>query len=156
RVTRIEHAAGRVEAVTGLAGQAAFEIRCDAAVLAAGVWSEEVAALTAPLGLRPVKGQLVRLIGPELVRHIVRSPEVYVVPRRGGELLVGATMEEQGFDAMPTAGAVLDLLREAWRGFPGGFHLGPPPGSGGFLPPGPGHPPLLRAPPRPGLHVAPG
>ena len=53
------------------------------------------------LGLRPVKGQLVRLGGPELVRHVVRSPDVYLVPRRGGELLVGATMEEQGFDARP-------------------------------------------------------
>ncbi len=41
---------------------------------------------------------------PELIRHVVRSPDVYLVPRRGGELLVGATMEEQGLDARPKAG----------------------------------------------------
>src|SRR5262249_37245197 len=156
RVTRIEHAAGRVEAVTGLAGQAAFEIRCDAAVLAAGVWSEEVAALTAPLGFRPVKGQLVRLIGPELGRHIVRSPDVYLVPRRGGGLLGGAAVEEQGRDAMATAGAVLDLLREAWRLLPAIYDLALTEVSVGFRPAVRDHLPVIGASSPRGLYVATG
>jgi glycine oxidase len=43
---------------------------------------------------------------------------VYVVPRPDGRVLVGATLEEQGFDLSVTAGAVLDLLREAYRVLP--------------------------------------
>ncbi|HKQ62282.1 MAG TPA: FAD-dependent oxidoreductase, partial [Candidatus Polarisedimenticolaceae bacterium] len=61
--------------------------------------------------LRPLKGQLVRLRGPRLLHHLVRTPDVYLVARADGELLVGATMEEQGYDLRPTAGAVLELLR---------------------------------------------
>ena len=112
-------ARGEVEAVSGMVGDAPSACAAEVVVLAGGVWSEDVAGPVPELGLRPVKGQLVRLAGPELVRHVVRSPDVYLVPRRGGELLVGATMEEQGFDALPRAGAVLDLLREAWRLLPG-------------------------------------
>ena len=57
-------------------------------------------------GLRPVKGQLLRLRGPRLLTRVIRTPEVYLVPREDGELLVGATMEEMGFDLTSTAGAV--------------------------------------------------
>jgi glycine oxidase len=154
RATRIEHSAGAVAAVTGLTDRGPFEIRADVVILAAGVWSEEVASPTPPLGLRPVKGQLVRLSGPELVRHIVRSPDVYLVPRRGGELLVGATMEEQGLDAMPTAGAVLDLLREAWRLLPAIYDLALAEVSVGFRPVVRDHRPVIGATGTRGLYVA--
>jgi len=156
RATRVEHVAGRVRAVTGLTGRAPFEIRAELVVLAAGVWSEEVAAPTPALGLRPVKGQLVRLAGPELVRHVVRSPDVYLVPRRGGELLVGATMEEQGLDAMPTAGAVLHLLREAWRLLPAVYDLALTEVSVGFRPAVRDHRPVIGATSTQGLYVATG
>jgi glycine oxidase len=69
--------------------------------------------------LRPVKGQILRLRGATLLHHVVRTPDVYLVPRVDGELVVGATMEERGFDPDVTAGATLDLLREAWRVLPG-------------------------------------
>jgi glycine oxidase len=156
RATRVEHVAGRVEAVTGLTGRGAFEVHAEVVVLAAGVWSEDVTAPTPALGLRPVKGQLVRLAGPELVRHIVRSPDVYLVPRRGGELLVGATMEEQGLDAMPTAGAVLDLLREAWRLLPAVYDLALTEVSVGFRPAVRDHRPVIGATGTRGLYVATG
>jgi glycine oxidase len=129
--------------VLGGAGGAPFRIACDVAVLAAGVWSGDVEAPVPPLGLRPVKGQLVRLAGPELVQHVVRTPEVYLVPRRGGELLIGATMEEQGLDALPTAGAVLDLLREAWRVLPGVYDLAVTELSVGFRPAVRDHRPVI-------------
>jgi len=93
-------------------------------VLAAGAWSCE--AIRSPLtgaGVRPVKGQLLRLRGARLLRHVIRHPEVYLVPRSDGELLVGATMEEQGFDVTPTAGAVHDLLRKASIVLPGLYDL---------------------------------
>ena len=156
RVTRIDDAAGRVEAVEGVAGGQAFRVGCETAVLAAGVWSGEIAASVPRLGLRPVKGQLVRLTGPELVRHVVRTPDVYLVPRRGGELLVGATMEEQGLDALPTAGATLDLLREAWRVLPGVYDLSVTELSVGFRPVVRDHRPVIGAAATRGLYVATG
>jgi glycine oxidase len=155
-VTRIDHGGGRVEAVLGGAGGAPFRIACDVAVLAAGVWSGDVEAPVPPLGLRPVKGQLVRLAGPELVQHVVRTPEVYLVPRRGGELLIGATMEEQGLDALPTAGAVLDLLREAWRVLPGVYDLAVTELSVGFRPAVRDHRPVIGPAATRGLFVATG
>jgi len=156
RAARIDHAAGRVDGVSGVAGGTAFRVACDVAVLAAGVWSGEVEAPVPPLGLRPVKGQLVRLAGPELVRHVVRSPDVYLVPRRGGELLVGATMEEQGLDTLPTAGAVLDLLREAWRVLPGVYDLAVTELSVGFRPAVRDHLPVIGGTATRGLYVATG
>ena len=145
RVSRVDDAAGPRLGVSGDAGGTAFRVACDVAVLAAGVWSGDVDAPLPPLGLRPVKGQLVRLGGPELLRHVVRSPDVYLVPRRGGELLVGATMEEQGLDALPTAGAVLDLLREAWRILPGLYDLAVTELSVGFRPAVRDHRPVIGA-----------
>jgi len=100
-----------------------FEYRADRVVLAAGSWSEEISLPIDRPGLRPVKGQLVRLRGVPLVRHMLRTPEVYLVPRATGELLIGATAEEMGFDVEPTAGAVLDLLRHAWELLPGIYDL---------------------------------
>src|SRR3546814_1238450 len=49
---------------------------------------------------------------------LIRTPDVYIVPRADGELVVGASMEDQGFDGRSTAGAVYDLLREARRALP--------------------------------------
>ena len=80
-------------------------------LLAGGVWSGDVwPSAAGPLPLRPVKGQILRLRGPGLARHVLRTPDVYLVPREEGELVVGATSEEQGFDTTITAWAVMDLL----------------------------------------------
>lgn len=89
-------------------------------VLASGHASNEAIPGASPgLPLRPVKGQVVRLRGETLLRHVVRTPEVYLVPRAEGELFVGATQEEVGLDASPTAGAVFELLRAAHAVLPG-------------------------------------
>jgi glycine oxidase len=93
-------------------------------VLAAGAWS--TSGIRSPLsgiGLRPVKGQLVRVRGTRLLTRVVRTPRIYLIPREDGELLLGATMEEMGFDAEPTAGAVFDLLRHAREALPGIYEL---------------------------------
>jgi glycine oxidase len=76
------------------------------------------------LPVRPVKGQLLRLRGPEpLITHVVRGValgrHVYLVPRADGELVVGASEEERGADTTVTAGGVLDLLRPAADLLPG-------------------------------------
>ena len=90
------------------------------------------------------------------IHHVVRSPDVYLVPRRGGELLVGATMEEQGLDTRPMAGAVLDLLREAWRLLPGVYDLAVSELSVGFRPALRDHLPVIGAAAVRGLYVATG
>jgi glycine oxidase len=53
-----------------------------------------------------------------LLRHVVRAPKIYLVPRLDGRLIVGATVEEAGFNSELTAGAVLALLEAAWRALP--------------------------------------
>lgn len=92
-------------------------------LVAAGSWSHEVLPELSDLPLRPVKGQLLRLHGEVLIDRMVRTPDVYLVPRDNGELVVGASSEEQGFDETATAGLVMDLLYEAWRALPGIYEL---------------------------------
>ena len=87
-------------------------------LLAAGCWSAGLEGVPADLvpPVRPVKGQLLHLRGPQeapVCRHNVRGLDVYVVPRGDGRVVVGATVEERGFDATVTVRAVHDLLRAA-------------------------------------------
>lgn len=89
-------------------------------LLAAGARISELAPEgTAPV--RPVKGEVVRLRarpGEEPCERIIASERVYVVPRASGEVVVGATVEDRGFDTRVTAGGVHELLREAYRAVP--------------------------------------
>ncbi|TMJ27733.1 MAG: glycine oxidase ThiO [Alphaproteobacteria bacterium] len=99
------------------------EHRGDTVVLAAGAWSRGIEGLPSALRppVRPVKGQMIALqMDPAapLVTHVVWGPKVYMTPRLDGRLILGATVEEKGFDATITAGAVLALLEAAWRVFP--------------------------------------
>ena len=72
--------------------------------------------------MRPVKGQILELRAPATAsracERIVASERVYLVPRADGRLIVGATVEERGFDTAVTAGGVHELLREAYRLLP--------------------------------------
>jgi glycine oxidase len=63
----------------------------------AGAWAGE---LTPPLPTRPVKGQLLSVVGVprNLLQHVIRTPDVYLVPRSDGRIVIGATVEEAGFD----------------------------------------------------------
>ncbi len=100
------------------AGGARFErVEAELTVVAAGAHSNE-ACPELHLPLRPVRGQVVRLRGAPLVDHVLRTEEVYVVPRGDGRLFLGASSEEVGFDPRPRAGVVFDLLREAARVLP--------------------------------------
>jgi len=97
-------------------------------VIAAGCWSSAVGGLPHALrgAVRPVKGQLLRLRHPasmppvitRTIRATVRGTDIYLVPRAGGELIVGATQEERGPDQTVTAGAVHDLLHDAMSVLP--------------------------------------
>jgi glycine oxidase len=109
---------GRVRGVA-VAGGTVISTR--QAVIAAGCWSAQIAGV--PEGalprVRPVKGQTLRLRlpGTQRLQHVVRASvkgsAVYLVPRSDGGIVVGASLEERGFDREPRAGAVYELLRDA-------------------------------------------
>ncbi len=96
-----------------------------AVVLCAGAASATIEGVPREVrrALRPVKGQILRLRPPEpqsapLLNRIVVTEDVYLVPRKHGELVVGATVEEHG-DTLVTAGGVFELLRAAQEVLPG-------------------------------------
>jgi len=97
-------------------------VPADFVVLAAGAWSPQIGGLDAiRLFVRPVKGQMLALrMDPAapLLRHVVWTKQVYLVPRGDGRLIVGGTVEERGFDDRLTAGGMLALLEGAWRALP--------------------------------------
>jgi glycine oxidase len=99
------------------------ELRADTVVLASGAWSGATQWLPerARPSVRPVKGQVLELRSRDEeppARHILASERVYLVPRADGRLVVGATVEEMGYDTAVTAGGVHELLREAYRLLP--------------------------------------
>ncbi len=89
-------------------------------VVSAGCWSgglDWIPPESRP-PVRPVKGEILTLRGPAgepVCEGIVAGDRVYMVPRADGRLIVGATVEERGFDTTVTAGGVHELLREAYR-----------------------------------------
>jgi glycine oxidase len=78
----------------------------------AGAWSGQIAPLAFPT--RPVKGQMLCLLSPrrELLKHVIRTPEVYLIPRSDGRIVVGSTLEEAGFDKR-TDVSTIQRLRQA-------------------------------------------
>ena len=106
--------------VTGVVAEGGERFRAEQTVLAAGPWSRDIPGLRggeAP-PVRPVKGQTLRLRAKgSLLNHVVRGfvkgKPIYMVPRSNGDVVVGATAEEAGFDVRPRAGAIYDLLRDA-------------------------------------------
>lgn len=95
----------------------------DVVVLAAGAWSREIGGIPPAYRppVRPIKGQTLALrMDPSapLLRHVIWLPRGYLVPRHDGRLIVGATVEERGFDDALTAGGLLALIEGAWRAMP--------------------------------------
>ncbi|MET7638848.1 glycine oxidase ThiO [Streptomyces sp. NPDC005438] len=135
-------------------------------VLAAGAFSGRLEGVPPEVlpPVRPVKGQVLRLwVPPEArpflsrtVRAVVRGGSVYLVPRADGELVVGATSEEQGFDTTVTAGAVYELLRDARELVPGVTELPLRETNAGLRPGTPDNGPLLGRTTLPGLLLATG
>ena len=110
RVRSIAHRAGMLKVETGRGSLSA-----DTVVLAAGSWSGQIEIAGAPpLEVRPVRGQLLHLAwdGSPL-RHVTWGDHCYLVPWDDGTLLVGATMEEVGFDERTTVSGVSRLLSAA-------------------------------------------
>ena len=119
-VKTISNDAGRVDGIVLADGR---KVAADVVVLAAGAWSRSIEGLAPELRppVRPIKGQMLALrMDPTapLLTHVVWAPGAYLVPRFDGRLLVGATVEEKGYDMSLTAGGILTLLEAAWRVVP--------------------------------------
>jgi glycine oxidase len=79
----------------------------------AGAWSGQIAPYSFPT--RPVKGQMLCLLSParNLLRHVIRTPQVYLIPRSDGRIIVGTTVEEAGFDKRTDLATIQRLHRAA-------------------------------------------
>ena len=125
------------ERVTDLAA-----VDADVVVVAAGCWSGDIAGID--VDVRPVKGQLLRLRGKAGVDRNIRGVDVYIVPRPDGEVVVGATVEDRGYDTTVTAGAVHDLLRDAVELVPDIAELEVVEATAGLRPTTPDNQPLIK------------
>ena len=108
--------------VTGVRLQDGGTLAAGAVLVAAGAHAGRFGAVP----VRPVKGQVLRLrdpAGPGLVERTIRTHDAYLVPRADGRYVLGATMEERGFDTAPTAGGVFELLRDVSEVVPGVLEL---------------------------------
>ncbi|MGA9353663.1 MAG: glycine oxidase ThiO [Terriglobales bacterium] len=79
----------------------------------AGAWAGQIGPYNFPT--RPVKGQMLCVVMPqkEMVRHVIRTPSVYLIPRTDGRMLIGATQEEAGFDKQTVPETIQELHRSA-------------------------------------------
>jgi glycine oxidase len=95
----------------------------------AGAWAGQIHPLQFPT--RPVKGQMLAVVGGPKLSHVIRSPEVYLVPRSDGRIVIGATIEEAGYDKRTNRDTIqslrqaaicivpdiaISLMLEAWSG----------------------------------------
>jgi glycine oxidase len=150
----IDH--GRVTGVALANGEA---LAVEEVVVATGAWRMEGLPEDARIPLRPVKGQIMRLRDPRgagLLRRVVRMRGSYIVPRGDGRYVVGATMEERGFDTTVTAGAMYELLRDATELVPGLAELVLEEVSAGLRPASPDNAPVIGPGALGGLHWAAG
>ena len=130
-------------------------------VLTTGCWSGSVDWLPSEARppVRPVKGEILTLRGPANqppCERVIGAERIYLVPRADGRLIVGATVEELGFDTTLTAGGVHELLREAYRVLPEIAELEFAEARVGLRPGTPDNAPLIGSGPIDGLLIATG
>jgi glycine oxidase len=81
------------------------------AVNCAGAWAGHLPPLHFPT--RPVKGQMLAVAAPGQLRHVIRAPEVYLVPRSDGRVLIGSTLEDAGYDKRTDTSVIQRIHRAA-------------------------------------------
>jgi glycine oxidase len=128
-VTKIDVEAGRTRGIS----TATSTLLASAVVNCAGAWAARVEPQILPT--RPRKGQMLAVSGTDprrpLLRHVIRTPEIYLVPRSDGRIVIGATVEDAGYDKHVNPAAIRKLhdagagvlpelahvgVREAWAG----------------------------------------
>lgn len=122
----------------------------------AGAWAGQIVPYAFPT--HPVKGQMLCFALPrrELLRHVVRAPEIYLIPRSDGRLLAGATVEEAGYDKRTVPETIQHLRHEAVSLLPALQDAHLLEAWAGLRPGTPDNLPILGATPTPGYFVATG
>ncbi|HEY6337999.1 MAG TPA: glycine oxidase ThiO [Candidatus Sulfotelmatobacter sp.] len=130
--------------------------RAPKVVNCAGAWSGQIGPYAFPT--RPVKGQMLCLASPkrELLKHVIRSPEVYLIPRTDGRILAGATVEEAGFDKRTDPATMQRFHRAAITLVPELRNAKILEDWAGLRPGTPDALPILGATPTPGYYIATG
>jgi len=147
----------RAGRVTGVRLHNGETIAAGNVLIASGAWTVDGIDEPARIPLRPVKGQIMRLhdpAGPGLLTRVVRMRAGYIVPRGDGRYVLGATMEERGFDTSVTGGAVYELLRDAIELVPGVTELVIDELRAGLRPAAPDNVPVIGPGALDGLHWA--
>lgn len=158
-VERIDVRGDRVTGVTLADG--GETVSAEQVVVAAGAWTQQLGGLpdAVRVPVRPVKGQILRLrdpAGPGLITRVLRMDPGYLVPRGDGRYVLGATMEDKGYDTTVTAGGVFELLRDCGELVPGISELVLEELEAGLRPGTPDNAPALGAGALRGLHWAAG
>jgi len=95
-------------------------IRAEHYVLAAGAWSSDLL----PVPVRPKKGQMLSVRVPDItsgglpLQRVLFGSDIYIVPRRDGRIVIGATSEDVGFTPNNTPSGIQTLLEQAIRLYP--------------------------------------
>ena len=147
-----------------LASGREFIAECSNVVVTAGPWCDQIANRTpepheplAPSGVGPVKGELLRLRGPDLIDRCIRTTNIDIAQRRHGELIVASTKEpEAGWDLSPTDEARDELLDRAYGVLPALRDVELEEHSVGLRPAVADHMPIIGSAGRPGLWIATG
>jgi glycine oxidase len=151
-VTAVNISDGRVNGVitSKTSFQASKVVNC------AGAWSGQIAPHAFPT--RPVKGQMLYLASPtrDLLKHVIRAPEIYLIPRSNGRILVGTTVEEAGFDKRTDIATIQRLHHAAITIVPELRNAKILEDWAGLRPGTPDALPILGATARPGYYVATG
>lgn len=110
-VTSVDLSEGRATGVT----TTKTSFLASKVVNCAGCWSGQISPSRLPT--RPVKGQMLCLVmhPRNLLKHVIRTTDVYLIPRSDGRLLVGATIEEAGFDKRTDPDTIQRLHRAALK-----------------------------------------
>ena len=121
-----------------------------------GAWAGQIPPHYFPT--RPVKGQMLAVVGVprNLLHHVIRAPEVYLVPRSDGRIVIGATVEEAGFDKRTDANTIQRLHQAAIHLLPALSHARVLEAWAGLRPGTPDNLPILGATETPGYFVASG
>jgi glycine oxidase len=87
----------------------------------AGAWAGGIAGeiMARRVPVRPVKGQMLSVVGGPKLKHVVRAEKVYLVPRSDGKLVIGSTLEEAGYDKRTDVNTIQGLLHAAVEVMPG-------------------------------------
>ena len=151
-VTTVDLADGRVIGISTAKTSflAAVVVNC------AGAWAGQIPPYRFPT--RPVKGQMLSVAAPSkgFLRHVLRAPEAYVVPRSDGRILIGATVEEAGYDKRTDGDTIRRLHHGAARLVPELGRARILEAWAGLRPGTPDDLPILGATPMPGYFVAAG